>query len=442
VGYDLKPVRGKGIVSRWKDATQATEAILLLTLGVLVCLAFLNSPGTGDREDFLNYMAVARQKGILAAYPNAGPVDYPPLSFVLLGLLSRIADILRIGDFKALKLSLMVLTLACAGVTGFLRRQWRPDLAVFMFLTLVIDAMLDTYIDVYFLVFLLIAIYCFERGYVSTGTVFFAIASLVKWQPIILGPLVVLYAIPRRPALFDFVRLIPAAALSLVIFLFYDDAMIGAFARGYENARLSGQALNLNWLITGFIESHHPLRDGLVTTLSRVGNLFVSKFSEDPAIPVTLVPSVMLQLSSLLRYFCYAISLYYFYISDRSLFNLLRTSIVCFMCYFIFGYGVHEQHACIPAALAICWFAIDRTRFVEAVLLAVIFNVNILLFYGLTGSGLGFDPIVGWDVTLYLSGFNLILFLVLWLPIAVPVGANIVGVTATLRAKLSETTSA
>ena len=46
-------------------------------------------------------------------------------------------------------------------------------------------------------------------------------------------------------------------------------------------------------------------------------------------------------------------------------------------------------------------------------MLAMMFNCNILIFYGFNGSGLGFSRIVGWDVTLYLAAFNLILFSVL-----------------------------
>ena len=93
----------------------------------------------------------------------------------------------------------------------------------------------------------------------------------------------------------------------------------------------------------------------------------------------------------MLRYICYAVSLYYFYLSDRTLEDLVRASIVCFMTYFTFGYGVHENHACVVAVLGVCWLAMDGTRLVEAVVLSVLFNMNLLLFYGLSGSGLNFS---------------------------------------------------
>lgn len=402
-----------------RDYGPVVKATLLLTLGVLVCLTALHSPGTGDRVDFLNYMAVGRQKGILAAYPNAGYVDYPPLVFMLLAALAHLADALHLTDFITLKISLMVFTLASAGVTAYLSSEFRPELAVAMFLTLVISSMVETYIDVYSVLFLLFAIYLFKNGYLGAGAVCFAIASLIKWQPIILGPLVLLYLVPRRPTVADLFKLLPAALLSLAIVLFYHDSMINSFVRGFQNARLSGQAANLNWLITGFIERHDTLHDGVVVTLSYDGKSYLSKYPDVAPVPAGHFTQALLGISSTLRYLCYFVALFYYYKSDRDLEGLVRTSIICFMCYFVFGYGVHESHACVPAVLGICWFALDRGRFPEAVMLAGLFNLNMILFYGFDGEALRFSRVVyGIDLTLPFAAFSLLLFFELWLPVA------------------------
>ena len=62
------------------------RAALFLVAGLLICLAFFNSPGTGDRAFWLSWMNGARHAGIFAAYTSfAGQIDYPPLSVVLLG---------------------------------------------------------------------------------------------------------------------------------------------------------------------------------------------------------------------------------------------------------------------------------------------------------------------------------------------------------------------
>ena len=128
-------------------------------------MAFLRSPGTGDLFEWLRYMKLAREDGILAAYPDAVDAlraDYPPLSFVGLGLLARFADLFPHRDFLCSALTDAADTRLCRG--GWrLAERWRPLVAVAMFLALLLDAMLEVYIDVYFVFFLLLAIYCFIR---------------------------------------------------------------------------------------------------------------------------------------------------------------------------------------------------------------------------------------------------------------------------------------
>ena len=93
------------------------------------------------------------------------------------------------------------------------------------------------------------------------------------------------------------------------------------------------------------------------------------------------------------------------------------------MCYFIFGFGVHENHAFLPALLGPIWAATNRARYLEAILLTVMFNMNLLMYFGILGNGLGFSRVVGVDMTLPLSAFNVVIFGVLWLPI----GANVLS---------------
>lgn len=174
--------------------------------------------------------------------------------------------------------------------------------------------------------------------------------------------------------------------------------------------------MNFNWLITGLIEWHTVGQGGLVETLLREKNSFMTRFGQP--VPAAGIFVILLYLSSALRYICYFVSLCYFYSSDRSLLNFVRASIVCFLAYFTFGSGVHENHACVPAVLGICWLGMDRIRYLEATLLAATFNANLFIIEGLDGRGSPFSRIVGWDVTLYLAAFNVILFTVLWLPLA------------------------
>ena len=126
--------------------------MLLLTLAILVFVAFINSPGGGDHVRWMLYMDLSRVKGILGAYPTAVidgveaanaeclsgfarrcfasisgvpgiHTDYPPLGFLILGVFARLADLLGISDFLALKLSILLFTLSSVAVSAALSKS-------------------------------------------------------------------------------------------------------------------------------------------------------------------------------------------------------------------------------------------------------------------------------------------------------------------------------
>jgi uncharacterized membrane protein len=425
------------------SAERCREAGLLLLLGLLIGIAFLNSPGTSDRGRWLLYMGLAHERGITETYhiaaidgvgdqPTDRQTDYPPLGIVALWLLARFAHPLGLSDFDALKLSLVLFTLGCAGMVAVWQGKWRPHLGIAAFLVLALGALLQAYIDVYFAFVLLVAFYCLERGRLATGTMLFALACLIKWQPIILAPLVLLYVIPRSPRPLHLARLVPAAFVVLATYLVFGNDVVVAFITGTADARLSGLALNFNWILTGLAERHQPgYENGLVRTLW---------FGRTPLLESGLYLNLAL-LSTALRYLCFAVSVVYFYFSQRTFAEFLRAAIVCFMAYFTFGGGVHENHAFLPALLGLCWLAMDRTRTLEAALLAVMFNLNLFLFYGANGVGAPFSTVVaGWDMTIFLAAFNVVVFAILWLPLAVSLGqrlARAMSPDSTLRRRSS-----
>jgi len=405
------------------------EALLLLSLGLLVGLALLQSPGTGDHLQWLVYMDTARSNGVLATYSFAalngvgvGHTDYPPLALVILGVFGRMAQAIGMSNFIALKLSLLLFTLACCGVmTAW--RGWVFGIACYA--VLAIDALLLSYLDVYFIVTFLLALWCLEQRKYAAATALFAISVLTKWQPVILAPLILLYLLPRPFRAADLVRLaLPGLAVFGVVYLIFGNAIFVAFARGAGGDPVfSGKALNLDWLITtlaelGQLETH----GGAVRSLAI------------PELPDG-VCRYLARLSSVLRYVCYIVAVCEFYLSRRTMDDLVRASILCFLAYFMFGSNVHENHACLAAVLGLCWFAMDRSRYLEATILAAMFNINIVVFYGFSGTGLQFSYVVGgFDITILLALFNLVVFGVFWFPAAKRVFAGLtrLGIPATV----------
>jgi hypothetical protein len=409
------------------------QSALVLLLVLLVALTCLNSPGTEDMTRWLLYMELAHKQGSVASYQTAAltgvggaTTDYPPLSFAILGVSSRLGAAAGISDFIALKLSLTCFTLACAGILAFWQGRWRPIFALAAFLSLTLDALLQGYLDVYFAVFLLLSFLCLERGYLQWGAVLFTVSFLTKWQPIILSPLLLLYMLPERVKPAQLVRFAPAVAVLIGVYTIFGDAMPLAFAHGLSDMRLSGKALNLDWLITALAEAGaSEFRDGLVITLW---------FDHAPRLTTGIFP-YLTAISSALRYLCYFVALASFYLSDRGFPAFVECSVACFLAYFVFGHGVHENHMFVPALLGLCWLAIDRSRCLEAALLLLMFNINLFIFYGSTGHGLGYMRVIGgWDVTIFLSAFNLILFAVLWSPVAIHFARRVARANSSRRA--------
>lgn len=422
--------------------------IPILLLALAICeVALLNIPGTGDTGSRLLDMATARKFGILEAYPitvdvgvhndrgidlwkndapkraNAslgsvrpvlGPVEpgnynsinratYPPLGTMFLGVIAKVADLLDVSDLKAFKISLALFLLGSASVMAFWQGGWRPALGLATFLALGFNSIMLAYTDIYCVFFFLLAFWCLERQYLSMGGCFFVISFLVKWQPVILTPLVAIYLLFQNTngkystIALRLWRFVPGLVVLSITFLLFGKYPILAIIRGGHDDVVSGHGLNFNWLYTAVFEvMNDTLWRGLVHTL----------------VPFTSHPFVY-YVSRPLGILMYMASLIWYFFSDRSLISLVRACLVCFLAYFTFWSGVHENHLMVAVALGICWAAVDRARILEAILLALFCDLNMYIFEGAEGNGISIPTIVGWDVTVYLALFNVLFALFL-----------------------------
>jgi hypothetical protein len=369
-------------------------------------------------------MGLAHENGLLATYKIAAidgvggfATDYPPLALVILGVVARVGGFLRLDDFVALKISLLIATLGCASVMAVWDRRWQPTLGAAAYGALILDAMLLVYIDVYFIFVLLLALYFLRRGFEATGAALFALSVFIKWQPIVLGPFVFLYLVkgPERLTPARLFRIFgPALLVIAAVGALFGESTIRAFIRGiFQDPTFSGSALNLNWLATAVIEfARSDLHDhgGKVFTLN-VGGYPIFE-----------------RISNALRIVTFLTVLAHFYLSDRKFVSLLQSSIVGFLCYFNFGSAVHENHSLIVAILALCLIGTAGVGQIQALVLVALVNVNLILFFGLSGTAPAFSRVVlGVDVSIYLSLLNLAVFAVLWVPISIEVWSHLVA---------------
>ena len=98
--------------------------------------------------------------------------------------------------------------------------------------------------------------------------------------------------------------------------------------------------------------------------------------------------------------------------ADKTFNNCILFSIIGLVTYVIWNSGVHENHLFVAVILAYMLMLHQRTREHWAIVtvLAVMFNVNMFVFYGVTGTKLQ-SPVVGVD----LSGVLAMLHAVAWL---------------------------
>ena len=378
--------RFAGFASDW-----AAKGVLL---GVVCALSsLLLRGGTPDVFDFWAvWMRRVQTFGLTESYSRFY-TDYPPGSVSLLALARAV---LPGSDFWSIKMLLGAFLLGAGLVTGL----WLRDVvaATVMIAALAVNAVGLGYLDVLYAVPLLLALWALQRDRVALFSVFFATACLVKWQPVILIPFVIVFLLrslvaergtlnTRRIA----AALVPGLSVSAVVVLAFGlRAVAHAFRLGLTQPFLSGNALNLGWLLTA-----------------------LERGSLDNGKPVTFVflpdvPSWMPTLTRSLFALAMLVILAAFWRGARTFEQLLAASIIGVVAYFSFNTGVHENHlflACLLSVIGL-WL-LPGLRTLLLIVIAIT-QVNLIAFYGLTGTLDNSPTLSGIDATIPLAALTLL----------------------------------
>jgi hypothetical protein len=379
------------------------QSALFILLAVLAALIFARSPGTSDFNYWRLWTRNALIHGLVNGY-SANDDVYPPLASVFLFGASKLSGRPDIDPFGAIKLVIFVFLLLSAMVTWL----WTRDLKItlILYFALLLSSVALGYIDIFFAPSLLLSLWMLKERRLLWFSVFFTLSFLIKWQPIILAPFIALYALEIGPGLhwrhvdlkrfFSQVILPGFALLGPMIFIFGYRPVGRAFKLSLSDPFLSGNALNLNWIITYFLHVGQPARYGGLQ--NGVADL------------VTDAPDVITIVPRLLFYGFYGASIVLFFRRDKTFQNLLIFATLGVLSYYIFDTGVHENHLFLVTILASLLFWLDvRFRIVSAILI-LISNINMFLFYGVDGT-LHFPRTVGGlDMALPLAMFNVLFF--------------------------------
>lgn len=394
---------------------QFAAGMAVLTLTLVLAFVWLPVRGMTDDNIFLRWMTGIAQRGAVVTYDAThggkygntvgGSRDYPPLTYVIMDGAVRMGRALGLSNYLALKLTSAVLVLTSCIILW----EWTASaaaVAALAALTLV-EAMVYGYLDVWFTPTLLLALWALQKKRMAFGVTLFFVSSFIKWQPLIIAPFVLAYVIWNDDAhrLLERIRwrqvlvsvVLPVAIGLGVLFLFFGTTPLLSVQKAADNAPLSGQALNFDWLMTIVLYRFDPALFGTVNS---------------PLVPILRTLDWRILLGPRLLFIAtYAACGVLFLIGPKTFERLVTLALLGFLAYFMFYTGVHENHLYVPAVLGIVLWQTAPPRDRLALLWGLLCLVNIVAFYDLGGSHTAAQRLIaGIDITFPLAILYLVFF--------------------------------
>jgi hypothetical protein len=378
--------------------------ILLLALVVAFAFAFLNSPGTDDLYIWIGWTDQTAKHGLVEGYRNAQS-DYPPLSFAILTATVKTAPKLNLNGRTGIKLALfLTLVLTIALFFAYMRNVL---FTAFLGLSLILSSVGLVYLDIFFAPFLIAALWALHKQKLLLFAIFYILACLIKWQPIVLAPFLVLYllninrvkdfrAIPWRRILLQVAAPV-VAIVGAVLAIFGLSHVLDSLWKALNYPVLSAQALNANWLLTYFLNIFNPATyDHLV---SGMPTLIVEQQGFLAGLPRLLYWPILVTVLIL------------WFRTAKTFENLLLFLLLGYVTHFTFAVGAHENHLFIAVIISALLAAVNMRYLPLFVIWSLVANINLFIFYGIDGQGLPFSRVVGgFDTSILLATINVVLF--------------------------------
>jgi hypothetical protein len=367
-----------------------------LTVGSIALLVALTTllfsvRGTGDMKIWERWTSNALRLGVIEGF-RENDNDYPPLSNVLLWATGHAGRAAGLPLATATKISLVGgLAISVILLYGWVRKV---PIALRLWLVLVLNAVGMGYLDIYAVPPLLMSLWALQRSKPTATLTWFTVACLVKWQPLLIGPFLILHigrdcwppsaANAKRAAAW----LAPSLALLLVaIAVFGPYPFFRAFAKSQGHRLLSGDTLNLPWIATWIYQGATQGWSALAA----------------PVVGIASAP-LWLRLPFKIVFAWQYLTLLWRYATGRAdAERTLAYALVGFLAYVTISSGVHENHWFVPCVLALVLLQYGRHWLWPAVVVGAMANLNLWLFYGITGRGLEFSRVVGVDVSVPLA---------------------------------------
>lgn len=409
-------------------------ALILILIGINLTL--IPSPGTGDVKNWQNIVSLINQKRTSELFPGClnydcgvfYPLTYPPGHFLIVFFFAKVLPVAKIGTLSTIKIAILtfyLLTLFSLIIFNkFLlnRRNSNKklkaiDLSLIYLsgLSLLLNTQGLGYTDIFFFPFLIFSVlFLLRQRYLIAG-ILFGIASLTKWQPIIILPFLIFYLISLKSIVLTLKKLaLFLTGLSLSVFFLYPlnnnivNALIFSLHKGAISNIFLSAALNMQWLATYlyrllFPEIFGPLVDGKIDYITQ---------REFPFPPIFSFPKLFF-----IGIYMLILGNYFLRRKDGNINSLLKSSFVAYTSYFMISSGVHENHLSVSLLLALLIFVIEPSLKNRIILLGIdsVNFVNMFIFYGIIGRPLFSRVIFGLDISLFLAFLFSVFYTVLLL---------------------------
>lgn len=334
---------------------------------MIICLTVFwwRSPGTGDTAIYLKAMDVLDSSGLIDGYRlSRKAVQYPPLSTIVL----YVAKQLEFGWFSDLAmLKLALVAFQAAAWRWVFRATHSLRRSLLFVLATVISTVGLGYLDMLLAAPIIATMYfCRKRRFVW-ATIAFLVAILMKWQPLILFPGFVGFALltlhPRR---LEWSTIIACVTLTVFILV----AFLWIFGRPFM-ASLYYAFSQQGWLLSGNGANPFYLVTEALTIGSGSDNPFVTNVGFPYLWPWVKYP-----------FYCAAVLAFALYLQvEKTVENLVIFSVMFFWIYYLLAPGVHENHLALAVFIAFTLSGNDRAERWIIGLTAFAFNLNLATFY-------------------------------------------------------------
>ena len=384
------------------------QRVLIVIFITLCTFVFLYSPGTHDVAIWERWAKNIELNGLFSGFEiNNG--DYPPLSSVILFCAVSVSKLSHLSVFISIKLSITIFLFLNTYIFWLYTKDF--VLSIILHLSLLLNSVALAYIDIYFLPALIISLWSLKRRKYLLFTIFYLIACFIKWQPIIISPFIILYILNINSfeelktidlnKIFNLVILPTFIFFIIILYLFGIIPVITSFAKVLNHKFLSGNALNFNWILTNLAKLLFPENFGCLID----GQANYININSLPVLIIIKLPFII--------FFLYTL---YIYSKIKKNFEILIIfSLLSYLTYFIFNTDVHENHLLIAVVLSVILFWLNDNYLLWMLVIILMSNINMYLFYGADGTGLNFSRVIfNIDITFIFSIINVVLYLILF----------------------------